>query len=43
MNCDAFNVPELKPRVKALSYVFEVLEHAKGPARYVTDKVFFIR
>ncbi len=41
MNCDAFNVPELKPRVKALSYVFEVLERAKGPARYVADHFSF--
>lgn len=33
MNCDAFDVPKLNPRAKALGYVFEVLEHAKGPAR----------
>ncbi|XP_046647830.1 tyrocidine synthase 3-like isoform X2 [Daphnia pulicaria] len=34
MNCDAFDVPKLNPRAKALGYVFEVLEHAKGPARW---------
>lgn len=33
MNCDAYDVPKLNPRAKALDYVFEVLEHAKGPAR----------
>ena len=33
INCDAFDVPKLNPRAKALDYVFEVLEHAKGPAR----------
>lgn len=36
MNCDAFNVPTINPRAKALDYVFEVLEHAKGPARCVS-------
>lgn len=40
MNCDAFDVPELKPRAKALDYVFEVLEQAKGPARYVNKRRF---
>lgn len=34
MNCDAYCVPETKPKAKRLSYVFEVLEHVKGPARY---------
>lgn len=41
MNCDAFCVPETKPKAKRLSYVFEVLEHVKGPARYRAQ--FFVQ
>lgn len=33
MNCDAFLCPKVEPVSKALGYVFEVLEHAKGPVR----------
>ena len=36
MNCDAFDVPVLQPKVKRLAYVFEVLEFVKGPVRSVT-------
>lgn len=35
MNCDAFNVPVLHPKAARLGYVFEVLEHVKGPFRYI--------
>lgn len=35
MNCDAFDVPLLQPKVKRLAYVFEVLEFVKGPVRSV--------
>lgn len=34
MNCDAYNVPSLNPKAARLAYVFEVLEHVKGPFRY---------
>jgi hypothetical protein len=36
MNCDAFDVPLLQPKVKRLAYVFEVLEFVKGPVRSET-------